>query len=85
MPRTRSFDRMFTGELRNFISLVNTLSTDMSWKDLAKQSQLSVGCVFNLCTGITQSPHFRTIYKIGLAVGIDVSFGDKTLKLSKAA
>ncbi len=78
-------DRAFQRELRALVSIINTLSNDMTWVELASRAGVSTSCVRNLCYGETKSPHFRTIYRICRAIGLDIKFEKKKIKLRMAA
>jgi hypothetical protein len=80
MAYRRSLDKRFDEELGAMVSLIYTLSVDMTWTELAHRAELSVSCVRNLLNGTTRSPHFRTIYKMGAAVGIAISHDKKAGK-----
>lgn len=73
MARIRPLDVQFANELDAYVSILNTLSTEMTWVELAAESDLSVGCLRNLLDHVTKSPHARTLFKVGSAVGLDVS------------
>lgn len=84
MNKTRSqksLDTQYHRELRNFIALAIELSSEMTMTELAEESQLSLGCIHNLLNGITVSPHFRTIYKLGHAIGLEIKFDKHSLRL----
>ena len=82
---SRGINRKFEEDLQAFITLAMQLSANMTWKELVQASNLSFGCIHNLCTGKTRSPHLRTIYKLAHAVGLAVSIGDnKSIKLRVA-
>lgn len=73
MARRKSLDVQFAGELDAYVSVLNTLTTEMTWTELAAESDLSVGCLRNLLDRVTKSSHARTLFKVGGAVGLDVS------------
>lgn len=78
----KSLDTQFQKELHHFVSLTTQLSEEMTMVELAEESQLSYGCIHNLLNHITVSPHFRTVYKLGRAVGLDVRFDKGNIKLN---
>lgn len=73
MARRKLLDVQFADELDAYVGILNALTTDLTWIELAAKSDLSVGCLRNLLDRVTKSPHARTLFKVGSAVGLDVS------------
>lgn len=60
----------FRTEIVDFVSLVSALSVNMTWGELAEKSGLSRQTINKLIDCKTKSPHYKTLFKLGRAVGL---------------
>lgn len=61
-----------------------TYRLDWDWNDLADESGVSRSAVARLGNRITRLPQLHTMYRLAKAVGMDVSFVQKKMKLRVA-
>jgi len=77
----------FEVELRMTAQLFWILSEDLTMDELANRAGVCTTTLYRLFQGKTQSPHYKTILKIGRALGInmELSKGRVHLRVARSA
>lgn len=71
----------FETEFRQLVNFFWILGEDLSYAELASMAGLSVGTLTKLFNGTTQSPHFKTVLKIGRALGVSMELRNKQIHI----
>ena len=78
-------EKQIQEEIYAFVDLCVALSEKMTWIELASKSGLSASTIKKIWKRETRYPRYQTLRKLGLAVGVEITFSQKKVKMKLVA